>query len=300
MRLAFMGSPDFAVPVLLALHEAGHEIIAVYCQPPRPAGRGKRETACPVHQAAARLGLPVRTPARLRDNAREIADFEALRLDAAVVAAYGLILPRGILNAPRRGCLNVHASLLPRWRGASPIQAAILAGDDETGITIMQMDEGLDTGPILLAAAEPIRPDDTGQSLHDRLAPIGAHLILRALDEAPPPQPQPEAGTYAPRLHRQDGKIDWHEPAGAIERRVRAFHPWPGTETTLDGAPMKIIAAEVAAGEGPPGMVLDDGLTVACGQDALRILEVQRPGGRRLDVAAFLRGRIVPAGTRLG
>lgn len=299
MRLAFMGSPDFAVPTLLAVHKAGHDIVAVYCQPPRPAGRGKHQTACPVHETAARLGLPVRTPARLRGNAEEIAAFKALNLDAAVVAAYGLILPAEILNAPRRGCLNVHASLLPRWRGASPIQAAILAGDRETGITIMRMDEGLDTGPILLSAAEPIRPDDTGQSLHDRLAPIGADLILRALVEDPPPRPQSEGGTYAPRLTRRDARIDWREPADAIERRVRAFYPWPGTETALDGATLKIIAAKVAAGDGAPGTVLDEDFTVACGRDALRILAVQRPGGRRLDAASFLRGRHVPAGTRL-
>lgn len=301
MRLAFLGTPDFAVPSLLALHEAGHEIGAVYCQPPRPAGRGKREKACPVHEAAARLGLPVRTPSRLRGNEKEAGDFNALRLDAAIVAAYGLILPGDFLRAPQRGCLNVHASLLPRWRGASPIQAAILAGDQETGITIMQMDEGLDTGPILLMEREPIRPDDTGSSLHDRLAPLGANLALRALAENPLARPQPEEGaTYAPRLTRQDACIDWREPAEAIERRVRAFTPWPGTETVLGGTPLKIVRAELADGHGAPGTVLDKSFTIACGRDALRLLEVQRPGGRKLDAAAFLRGHAVPAGTVLG
>ena len=199
MRLAFMGSPDFAVPALRALHAAGHEIAAVYCQPPRPAGRGQRETPCPVHQAALALGLAVRTPARVRKDAAEHAAFAALDLDAAVVAAYGLILPKAMLDAPRLGCLNIHASLLPRWRGAAPIQAAILAGDAESGVTIMQMEEGLDTGPMLLRGATPIGPRTTTPELHDALAGIGAALILRALAEPPAPVPQPEAGvTYAP------------------------------------------------------------------------------------------------------
>src|SRR4051794_32177734 len=234
MRLAFMGSPDFAVPALRALHAAGHEIAAVYCQPPRPAGRGQKETPCPVHKAALALGLPVRTPARVRKDAAEHAAFAALDLDAAVVAAYGLILPKPMLEAPGRGCLNIHASLLPRWRGAAPIQAAILAGDTESGVTIMQMDAGLDTGPMLLREAVPITPTTTSAALYDVLAELGARLIVRALVEHPMPMPQPAEGvTYAPKLTRDAGRIDWTRDAAAIERQVRAFDPWPGTFTTL-------------------------------------------------------------------
>ncbi|HET9147094.1 MAG TPA: methionyl-tRNA formyltransferase [Acetobacteraceae bacterium] len=300
MRLAFIGSPGFAVPALVALHEAGHDIAAVYCQPPKPAGRGHRETKCPVHQAAERLGLPVRSPARLRRNEAEASHFAALDLDAAVVAAYGLILPAEFLAAPRRGCLNIHASLLPRWRGAAPIQAAILAGDAKTGITIMQMDEGLDTGPMLLAEAVPIKADDTAASLHDRLAPLGAALILRALRENPPPRPQPQQGLYAPKLSRAGALIDWSQPALQLARKVRAFTPWPGTETRLNGETLKILAAEPVDGSGPPGTVLDGRLTIACGEGALRLTRVQRAGRAALDAAAFLRGNPVPAGTRLG
>ena len=209
LRLAFMGSPDFSVPALHALHQAGHDIAAVYCQPPRPAGRGQAVRPCPVHAAALALGLPVRTPARLRKDTAEHEAFRALDLDAAIVAAYGLILPQAMLDAPRRGCLNIHASLLPRWRGAAPIQAAILAGDAETGITLMQMDAGLDTGAMLLREAIPLTHTTTASTLHDALAEIGARLALRALEEAPPATPQPEEGaTYAPKLTRDDGKLD--------------------------------------------------------------------------------------------
>ena len=251
MRLAFMGSPDFAVPALRALHDAGHQIAAVYCQPPRPAGRGQAVQRCPVHVAADALGLPVRTPARLRQDPAAQQEFAALALDAAVVAAYGLILPPAMLEAPKRGCLNIHASLLPRWRGAAPIHAAVLAGDSETGITIMQMDAGLDTGPMLLREAVPIGPADTTGRLHDVLAALGATLILRALDAAPVPVPQPEEGaTYAPKLAREDGRIDWFRDAAAIERQVRAFDPWPGTFTTLDGAVLKVLGADVSSGAG--------------------------------------------------
>ncbi len=242
MRLAFMGSPEFAVPALHALHGARHDIRAVYCQPPRPAGRGQALRPCPVHRAAVALGLEVRTPARLRSDAAEHAAFAALDLDAAVVAAYGLILPQPMLDAPRRGCLNIHASLLPRWRGAAPIQAAILAGDAETGITIMQMDAGLDTGPILLAEAVPIADTANAASLHDELAAIGARLVLRVLAEHPPARPQPaEGATYAPKLTRQDGRIDWTRDAEAIHRQVRALNPWPGTFTRLGGEMLKVL-----------------------------------------------------------
>src|SRR5579875_2408913 len=287
MRLAFMGSPDFAVPALRALHAAGHEIAAVYCQPPRPAGRGHAVRPSPVHTAADALGLPVRTPTRLRKDPAAQAEFAALGLDAAVVAAYGLILPKAMLEAPRRGCLNIHASLLPRWRGAAPIQAAILAGDAESGITIMRMDEGLDTGPMLLRESVPIAESTTATILHHALAAIGARLILRALAEDPPPVPQPASGaTYAPKLTREDGRIDWSRDAAAILRQVRALNPWPGTYATLDGEVLKIHAAAAAEGAGAPGTVLDGALTVACGGGAVRLLRVQLPGRAALDARA--------------
>ncbi len=303
MRLAFMGSPDFAVPALLALHAAGHDIAAVYCQPPRPAGRGQAVRPCPVQAAAERLGLPVRSPARLRQAAEEHAAFAALRADAAVVAAYGLILPPPMLAAPRLGCLNIHASLLPRWRGAAPIQAAIRAGDAETGITIMRMDAGLDTGPMLLREAVPIPPRATAGLLHDVLADRGARLILRALAHMPAPIPQPaEGASYAPRLTRADAALDWTLPAAALDRQIRAFDPWPGSTAILDGGTLKLLAAhpEPAPGAAPPGTLLDAALLVACGADALRLTRVQLPGRAALDAAAFLRGHPVAAGTRLG
>ncbi len=301
MRLAFMGSPDFAVPALLALHGAGHTIAAVYCQPPRPAGRGYALRSCPVQSTAERLGLPVHTPARLRGDAAAHVAFAALALDATVVAAYGLILPPPMIEAPRRGCLNIHASLLPRWRGAAPIQAAILAGDKRTGVTVMQMDARLDTGPMLLAEAVPIPPHATAALLHDELADLGARLILRALAEDPRPVPQPaEGATYAPRLGREDGRIDWSRDAEAIDRQVRAFDPWPGTFTRLGDAVLKVLAARPEPGEEVPGLVLDDGLLVACGRGALRLTRVQLAGRDPLDTATFLRGHPVPAGTQLG
>ncbi|HUZ64487.1 MAG TPA: methionyl-tRNA formyltransferase [Acetobacteraceae bacterium] len=301
MRLAFMGSPGFAVPALEALQKAGHDVAAVYCQPPRPAGRGHAVRPCPIQAAAERLGLAVRSPARLRGDAEALAAFAALDLDAAVVAAYGLILPPAWLAAPRRGCLNIHASLLPRWRGAAPIQAALLAGDRQTGVTIMQMDAGLDTGPMLLAEAVPIGPRSTAAALHDTLAAAGARLILCALAKAPPPVPQPANGaTYAAKLGRDDGRIDWSGEATAIDRQVRALNPWPGTFTMLAGTPLKVLEAEPADGAGAPGTVLDARLTVACGGGALRLMRVQLPGRAGLDAAAFLRGHPAPPGTRLG
>jgi methionyl-tRNA formyltransferase len=298
VRLAFMGSPEFAVPALLGLHGAGHEIAAVYCQPPKPAGRGYALRPCPVQIAAERLGLDVRTPTRLRADPAAQQAFAALRLDAAVVAAYGLILPRAMLDAPRRGCLNIHASLLPRWRGAAPIQAAVLAGDAETGVTIMQMDAGLDTGPTLLREAVPITGTTTAAGLHDALSEIGARLILRVLAEDQPPVPQPADGvTYAPKLTRDAGRIDWTRDAVAIERQVRAFNPWPGTFTILRGATLKVLAAAVVSGSGVPGAVLDDRLTIACGEGALRLTRVQLAGRPAMAANAFLRGHPVPPGT---
>jgi methionyl-tRNA formyltransferase len=301
LRLAFRGSPAFAVPALRALHAAGHNIAAVYCQPPRPAGRGQAVRPCPVHAAAEALCLDVRTPVRLRRDAAEHAAFAALDLDAAVVCAYGLILPPPMLAAPRRGCINIHASLLPRWRGAAPIQAAILAGDAETGITIMQMEEGLDTGPMLLREAVPITQATDASSLHDALAAIGARLILRVLDEVPPPVAQPEDGaTYAPKLAREDGRIDWTDSAAALDRRVRALNPWPGTFSQLGGETLKILAARAEAGTGAPGVVLDEALLVACGSGALRLTRVQAPGRAALEAGAFVRGHPVNPGMTLG
>ena len=296
-----MGSPDFAVPALRALHDAGHDIAAVYCQPPRPAGRGHAVRRCAVHEAALALGLEVRTPLKLRRNEAEHAAFAALDLDATVVAAYGLILPEPMLAAPRRGCLNIHASLLPRWRGAAPIQAAILAGDQASGVTIMRMDVGLDTGPMLLAETVPIGERMTASALHDALAELGARLILRALDENPPPRPQPEEGvTYAPKLTREDGRIDWARDALALDRQVRALNPWPGTFTFVGLEMLKVLEVEPVEGAGEPGTVLDDKLSVAAGAGALRLKQIQAPGRIALPAAEFLRGHAIPAGARLG
>jgi methionyl-tRNA formyltransferase len=301
MRIAFMGSPDFAVPALRALYQAGHTIAAVYCQPARPAGRGHAIRRCPVNIAADDLGLTVRTPARLRNDPAAKAEFAALGLQIAVVVAYGLILPQAMLDAPERGCLNIHASLLPRWRGAGPIQAAILAGDTETGITIMQMEAGLDTGPMLLQQSIPITPTTTTATLHDALATLGASLILDALASSPPPLPQPDAdATYAPKLTRGDGRIDWSQPAAAVDRQIRALDPWPGTFTTLAGALLKILSATPVDAIGTPGTVLDSHLTVACGSQAIRLTRLQMPGRTALDAGAFLRGHPVLPGTILG
>jgi methionyl-tRNA formyltransferase len=309
MRIAFMGSPDFAVPALRALHAAGHEIACVYAQPPRPAGRGQKETPCPVHRAALELGLPVRTPARVKRDTAEHAAFAALDLDVAVVAAYGLILPKAMLDAPRRGCLNIHASLLPRWRGAGPIQAAILAGDAETGITIMRMEEGLDTGPMLLREATPIGPRMTTPEVHDALAAIGARLILRALDEDPAPVRQPDSGvTYAPKIAKEDGRLDWTEAAEALDRRIRALTPWPGCFFHHGTEVIRVLAAEPTEGHGAPGAVLDaparpggeSGPVIACGHGALRLLRLQRAGRAALPAPDFLRGYALPPGSVVG
>ena len=299
MRIAFLGTPDFAVPTLTGLVAAGHEVAAVYSQPPAPRGRGQVLTPSPVHAHALSLGIPVRTPASMRDPAEALA-FAALDLDAAVVVAYGQILPREVLDAPRLGCFNLHGSLLPRWRGAAPIQSAILAGDAESGVTIMRMDAGLDTGPMLLRAAVPIGADTTASTLHDALSELGAELVLRALAENPEPVPQPEAGvTYAAKLTREDGRLDWTRDAAALVRQVRALNPWPGTFTHLDGEVLKVLAAEPAHGSGAPGMVLDDGLLVATGQGALRLTRVQAPGRAAMAAEAFLRGRRVGCGAIL-
>ena len=303
LRLAFMGTPDFAAASLAALISAGHDIAAVYSQPARPAGRGHRPQPSPVQALAARRGLQVSTPVTLKDEA-EHRRFASLGLDAAVVVAYGLILPKAFLEAPRLGCLNVHASLLPRWRGASPIQHAILAGDRETGITIMRMDEGLDTGPILLAESLAIGPAETGGSLHDRLASLGARLIAEALDSLAAgklvPRPQSDEGAcYAPKLTREDGRLDWRRPAEELARRVRALNPRPGAWCEAGHERLRVLAAEAIAGNGPPGRLLDDRLTIACGNGALRLVEIQRPGRRAMGAEEFLRGYPLAEGTVL-
>ena len=291
LRVAFFGSPAFAVPALQAIAGAGHDVAAVYCQPPRPANRGKALTRCAVHVAADALHLPVRTPVRLRQNAEEHASFAALGLDMAVVAAYGQILPQAMLDAPRRGCLNIHASLLPRWRGAAPIHRAILAGDAESGVTIMRMEAGLDTGPMLLSEAVPIGPHTTMPMLHDTLAAIGARLVLRALDEVPEPVSQPAEGvTYAAKVGREDGRLDFGNPAAVLDRQVRAMVPWPGCSADFGGESLKVLAAEPAPGRGTPGTILDEDFTVACGSGALRLLRVQRGGRPAAAGDAFLRG----------
>jgi methionyl-tRNA formyltransferase len=304
LRLAFMGTPDFAVPILEALLAAGHDVVAVYTQPPRPAGRGHREQPSPVQGAAETAGIPVHVPAKL--DAVEQEKFRAFSFDAAVVAAHGLILPKAVLIAPRLGCLNVHASLLPRWRGAAPIQRAILAGDRETGVTIMQMDEGLDTGPMLLAERVPIGPETTTATLHDALAALGARLIVRALagraEGTLVPRPQPAEGViYAKKLTRDEGRLDWAKPAAELERVVRALNPAPGVWFERGGERIKVLAATLAEGRtgAEPGTVLDDALTIACGSGALRLSRLQRAGRAAVDAEAFLRGYPLPPGTRL-
>lgn len=304
LRLAFMGSPEFALPTLRALLEAGHDIACVYAQPPRPAGRGRELRPCPVHAFAAEQGLAVRTPKSLK-NEDEQAAFVALGCDAAVVAAYGLILPTAVIEAPRLGCYNVHASLLPRWRGAAPIQWAILAGDAETGVSIMRVESGLDTGPVLLVGRVPITGTTTAGELHDTLAALGARLMVEALDGvaagALAPQPQPDEGvTYAAKIGRDDERLDWTRSAAELERAVRALAPSPGVWFEHAGERIKVLQARVTAGHGEPGTVLDEVPCVACGEGALALLRLQRPGRTPLEGQAFLRGYPLPLGTRLG
>jgi len=305
MRIAFMGTPPFAVPTLAALHAAGHETVAVYTQPPRPAQRGKKLQPSAVHIWAEAHGLPVRTPKSLK-SPEEQAAFAALDLDVAVVAAYGLILPQAVLDTPREGCLNVHGSILPRWRGAAPVQRAILAGDAETGVTIMQMDAGLDTGAMRLIGRTPIDRKTAGE-LTDELATMGAGLMGKVLSDlhAFAPEPQPEAGaTYAAKIDKSEARLDFLTSAVQVERQIRAFNPVPGAFFELDGERYKLLAAEVVhpadtiAGA-TPGVTLDDALTVACNPGAIRALRVQRAGKPAMDAAELLRGRAIPKGTRL-
>jgi len=300
MRVVFMGTPAFAVPTLLALAEDGHEIAAAYTQPPRPAGRGKQPRKSPVQLAAEKLGVEVRHPVSFK-GAEEQAAFAALEADVAVVAAYGLILPQPILDAPQHGCLNVHASLLPRWRGAAPIQRAILAGDAVTGVTIMRMEAGLDTGPMLAKATVPIERKTAGE-LSEELAELGSRLMEGVLAELASfhPVAQPEEGvTYAKKVDKAETRLDFAQPAEQVERQVRAFAPTPGAWFELDGERFRMLAADVVEAGGEPGVSLDDRLTIACGEGAIRPTLIQRAGKPAMETEALLRGRPIPAGTRV-
>ncbi|WP_404338751.1 methionyl-tRNA formyltransferase [Sphingomonas sp. MMS12-HWE2-04] len=300
MRIVFMGTPEFAVPVLDALVEAGHEIVAAYSQPPRRGNRGKTAPS-PVHARAEALGIAVRTPLSFRKEPRALTDFAALDAEVAVVAAYGLILPQAVLDAPRLGCLNVHGSLLPRWRGAAPIQRAILAGDAETGVGIMQMEAGLDTGPVRLEGRTPIG-DKTAGALTAELSALGARLMVQVLGDidAYPASAQPEDGvTYATKIDKAEARLDFTRPAEAVERQVRAFNPAPGAFFEFQGERFRVHAAEAVSGTGDPGMVLDDRLAIACEHGAIRPLRVQRAGRGVMTAEELLRGFAIPAGSQL-
>ncbi|CAM5254962.1 Methionyl-tRNA formyltransferase OS=Stutzerimonas stutzeri OX=316 GN=fmt PE=3 SV=1 [Stutzerimonas stutzeri] len=298
MRIVFAGTPEFAAQHLQALLDAGRTIVAVYTQPDRPAGRGQKLAPSPVKQLAVRHGIPVYQPQTLRDPAAQ-AELAALQADLMVVVAYGLILPQAVLDLPRLGCINSHASLLPRWRGAAPIQRAIEAGDDESGVTVMQMEAGLDTGPMLLKVSTPITAEDTGGTLHDRLAALGSQAVVRAVEALAAgtlqPEPQDDAlATYAHKLSKDEARIDWRRPAVELERLVRAFNPWPICHTTLGGEALKVHAARLGAGQGEPGHILEasrNGLTVACGEGALSLTRLQLPGGKPLDFADLYNSR---------
>jgi len=304
MRLIFMGSPAFSVPVLEALVAAGHEIVAVYTQPPRPAGRGKKQRPCPVHARALALTLDVRHPASLKE-AEEQAAFSELRADAAVVVAYGLLLPQELLDAPAHGCLNIHASLLPRWRGAAPIHRAIMAGDRETGICIMQMEAGLDTGPVLYQETISIVPDETTAALHERLSDLGARSIVQSLKDLSQLQARPQSSVgicYAQKIDKSEAQIDWSLPAEILDRQIRGLSPFPGAWAMLRGERVKFLGSALISCEQPlasAGTVLDDDLGIACGSGALRITRLQRAGKSAQSSAEFLRGTPVIAGEQL-
>ncbi|SIN91526.1 methionyl-tRNA formyltransferase [Parasphingorhabdus marina DSM 22363] len=300
MRLIFMGTPDFAVPALKALHAAGHDIVAVYSQPPRPAGRGKKLMPSAVQQTAEELGLKVRTPVSLK-TAEAQKDFAALNADAAIVAAYGLILPQAILDAPARGCLNIHGSLLPRWRGAAPVQRAILAGDKETGITIMQMEAGLDTGPMLLKSSTSTSGKTAGE-LTEELAEIGAELMVRYLQQPNdfPPEAQDDAqATYASKISKEEARLDFNQTAAQVERQIRAFNPMPGAFFEHDGSRYRIHAAEIVDTDGAPGTVIDHRLLIGCGKGAIRPVIIQKAGRPKMPLADFLNGITIASGTGL-
>lgn len=293
-----MGTPDFAATALQALIDSPHNVVAVYSQPPRPKGRGQQVQKSPVHELADEHGIPVRTPANFKNEA-DVKQFQDLNLDVAVVAAYGLILPKAILDAPRHGCINIHGSLLPRWRGAAPIQHAIWAGDDKTGITIMQMNEGLDTGPMIMAEATPITMKTTAQTLHDELADMGARLILKTLDIlakdnkiCASPQ-NDDASSYASMLKKDDGKIDFTQGAEEIDRQIRALNPWPGTFCTVDGKRLKIHTASVSSEktQSQPGTILDKSANIACGDGTVLRLEIVQPENKKpMDIASAFNG----------
>jgi methionyl-tRNA formyltransferase len=308
LDIVFMGTPDFSVPVLDAILAAGHRVVAVYSQPPRPAGRrGLAEVRSPVHRRAEALRLPVRTPKNFKSETDQ-AEFTALKADAAVVVAYGLLLPAAVLNAPRLGCFNVHASKLPRWRGAAPIQRAIMAGDTVTAVNIMRMDAGLDTGPVCLGRDVPIDPAMTAGELHDKLSQLGAELMVEALAQLEAgtleaiPQP-PDGVTYAAKIDKRETRIDFNAPARKVADHIRGLSPFPGAwfEATLGGKPerIKVLRAATDASGGEPGILLDDGLTIACGEGAIRIEELQRAGKQPMAASEFLRGTRLAAGTRV-
>jgi methionyl-tRNA formyltransferase len=309
LRLAFMGSPDFAVPTLEALIAAGHDVACVYSQPPRPAGRGQEVRRTPVHVAAEARGLTVRTPANFKDAADKAA-FAALALDAAVVVAYGLLLPRAVLEAPRLGCFNLHGSLLPRWRGAAPIQRAVMAGDTETGVQVMRMEAGLDTGPVIATARTPISDDDTAQDVHDRLARLGAPLMVEALADIAAgravERAQPaEGATYAAKITAEETRIDWTLPARRVSAHIRGLSPAPGAWFEMANARgetlrVKALHARVEAGRGEPGVALDDKLLIACGEGAVRLMRLQKAGKGPMNAEEFLRGLPLARGGRLG
>jgi len=304
LRLIFMGTPDFAVPTLEALKRAGHEVVAVYTRAAKPAGRrGLELQSSPVERKARELGLPVLTPKTLKDEAAQ-AEFRAFNADAAVVVAYGLILPKPILDAPRLGCFNVHASLLPRWRGAAPIHRAVMAGDRESGVTIMKMDEGLDTGAMAMVERMPIGADMTTGDLHDALAHVGADLMARTLAALERGTlaftPQPEAGvTYAAKIGKEETRIDWGKPWLDVHNHIRGLSPFPGAWFDIDGVRVKTLRSTEGEGSGAPGTVLDDHLTIACGEGAVRLTQVQRAGAKAMSAEEFLRGTPLPPGTRL-
>ena len=301
LKIVFMGTPDFSVPALQSLLDAGHEVVCVYSQPPRKSGRGQKFRPGPVHAFAETKGIEVRTPKSLKDDAEQQA-FADLGADVGVVVAYGLILPSAILHSPRLGCVNIHASLLPRWRGAAPIQRALQAGDSETGVTIMQMDEGLDTGPMLMTEALPIPFDMNAQDLHDALSDLGGRLVVAALGSLEnatiEAEPQPQVGvTYAKKIDKAETRLDWSQTAEDLAHKVRGLYPLAWFE--VNGLRVRVHAAKVENGSGTHGRTLDDGLLVACGQGALRLTHVQPAGKGVMDAAAFLNGRAVPCDTDL-
>ena len=302
MKLVFMGTPKFSVPALKALDQSKHQICAVYSQPPRPAGRGKKLNLTEVHKEALDLGLTVHTPRNFKSE-KDQKIFRELKADIAVVVAYGLILPNQILSSPKLGCVNIHASLLPRWRGAAPIQRAIMEGDDETGICIMKMDEGLDTGPVLSSRKIQITENDTAKILSERLSLLGSNLIVEVLDKLSDYKVQSQSTvgiTYASKIHKSEAKIDWSLPAQIIDRKIRALSPFPGAWTEINGERVKLLASKVIDKENEPGMILDAGFSIACGQKAVEITEAQRPGKSAQKPDVFLRGFRLQRGSKLG